>query len=88
MTGASGDTRAVGVYWAALAMRPTVAAVYTEVGMARLRQGQFDEAILARSSVMASSRAGLSTVNGAAALAIPFMHVVVTADNLTSSPSS
>jgi eukaryotic-like serine/threonine-protein kinase len=38
---------AVGFYRAALAMRPTVAAVYTEVGMARCRQGLLDEAILA-----------------------------------------
>ena len=38
---------AVGFYRAALAMRPTVAAVYSEVGMARLRQGLLDEAILA-----------------------------------------
>jgi tetratricopeptide (TPR) repeat protein len=38
---------AVGFYRAALALRPTVAAVYTEVGMARFRQGQLDEAILA-----------------------------------------
>jgi eukaryotic-like serine/threonine-protein kinase len=38
---------AVGFYRAALAMRPTVAAVYTEVGMAQFRQGLLDEAILA-----------------------------------------
>ena len=38
---------AVGFYRAALAMRPTVAAVYSEVGMAQFRQGLLDEAVLA-----------------------------------------
>src|SRR5262249_3175149 len=37
---------AVGFYRAALATRPKVASVYSEVGMARFRQGQFDEAIV------------------------------------------